>query len=157
MPRVFVLVGAALAIVVAGALWRWWSAHVGRKLRCKGGAIYYWPPAKADEAQKLGAFLERGDYFTTTQSTAALRKEAGTYQFCVPGAEDIYQDEEALAKCAVVGAGLSDEVFAGDAVEVHLWDVRLRTLAVVPHRGKFGERLRFNAAEVFHTSGVSES
>jgi hypothetical protein len=110
-----------------------------------------------DEARKLGEFLERGDYFTTTQTTAALRKEAGTYQFCVPCAEDVYQDDEVLARCAVIGAGLSDEVFAGNAVEVHLWDVRLRTLAVVPHRGKFGERLRFNAAELFHTSAVSES
>src|SRR5258708_14671970 len=114
MPRVFVLVGAALAIVVAGALWRWLSARVARKLRCQGGAIYYWPAVTVDEARKLGAFLERGDYFTTTQSTAALRKEAGTYQFCVPGAEDIYQDDGALARCAVVGAGWSDEVFPWD-------------------------------------------
>src|SRR5260370_8060163 len=112
MPRVFVLVGAALAIVAAGALWRWLSAHVARKLRCQGGAIYYWPAVTADEARKLGAFLERGDYFTTTQTTAALRKEAGTYQFCVPGAKDIYQDEQALAKCTIVAARLSDEVFA---------------------------------------------
>jgi hypothetical protein len=110
----------------------------------------------ADEARKLSAFLERVDFFTTTQTTAALRKEAGTYQFCVPCAEDVYQDDEVLARCAVIGAGLSDEVFSGNAVEVHLWDRRLRTLAVVPHRGKFGERLRFNAAELFHTSGVSE-
>ena len=123
----------------------------------QGWRIYYWPGVTADEARKLGAFLERVDFFTATQTTAALRKEAGTYQFCVPCAEDVYQDEEVLARCAMIGAGLSDEVFSGNAVEVHLWDRRLRTLAVVPHRGKFGERLRFNAAELFHTSGVSES
>ena len=56
----------------------------------------------------------------------------------------------------MIAAAVAGEVFPEAAVEVHLCDSSFRTLVVVPHCGRYGERLRFNAAEVFSTDGVTE-
>lgn len=153
MLWILALAGVALAVVVAAAIRKWQSV---KSLKCKGGAIYYRSTVTADEAQRLRDFLERIDFFNPVQPAVEVEKEAGTYHFRLVVTDETHQDEEALVKCAVLAAGLSDEVFAGAAVEVHLCNRWLRTITVVPHWGRFGERFRFNAAEVFYTPEVAE-
>jgi hypothetical protein len=152
MPWVLALVAVAVATAVTAATWLWLSV---KTLKCKGGVIYYLSPVSADEARRLREFLQRREFFNPTQPAVELEKKTGTYHFRLPVVEETHQDEEALVKCAVLAAGLSDEVFAGAAVDVHLCD-GLRTRTVVPHRSRFGERFRFNGAEVFYTPGVTE-
>ena len=95
----------------------------------------------------MGEFLERVEFFNPTQPTVELEKKTGTYYFRLPVADETVHDEEALVKCAVLAAGLSDEVFAGAALDLHICDGSLRTRVVVPHSGRFGERFRFNGAQ----------
>jgi hypothetical protein len=161
MIWVLAVAGVTGAVVVAFAIWLWLSA---KTLRCRGGEIYYGSggeiyygsPVTADEARRLGEYLERRDFFKPTQPAVGLGKKTGTYQFSLPAAEEQYQDEEVLVKCAGIAAALSEEVFTGAPVEVHLCDGRWRTRTVVPHCGKFGKRFSFNAAELFVTTGVTE-
>lgn len=145
--------GVAGAVVVAFAIWLRLSA---KTLRCRGGKIYYGSPVTADEARRLGEYLERRDFFKPTQPAVGLGKKTGTYQFSLPAAEEESQDEEVLIKCAGIAAALSEEVFAGAAVEVHLCDGWFLTRTVVLNSGRFGARFRFNAAELFATTGVTE-
>jgi hypothetical protein len=150
---VLVFAGVVVAVAALVAAWLWLSV---KTLKCKGGVIYYRSAVTADEARRLGEFLERGDFFNPSQHAVELEKKAQIYCFRLPVAEETHQDEEVLVKCAVLASGMSDEVFAGAAVEVQLCDGWLHTRTVIPHCGKFGERFRFNAAEVFFTPGVTE-
>src|SRR5260370_25541152 len=72
MLWVLALVAIAIALVVAVATWFWRSV---KTLKCKGGVIYYRSTVTADEAQRLGEFLERADFFNRTQSAVELEKE----------------------------------------------------------------------------------
>jgi hypothetical protein len=160
MLWVFTVIGVAVAVVVVAVAVRVWLSVKTLRcmgLRCKGGVIYYRSTVSADEAQRLREFLERSDFFNPTQPAVEMEKERGVYHFRLPVTEEVHQDEEALVRYAVVAAGLSDEVFAGATVEVHLCDGWLRSRTVVPHCGKFGERFRFNGAQLFYTPGVTEN
>jgi hypothetical protein len=141
----------AVALVAALA----WLRSV-RTIRCRNGVVYCASSVTAEEVQKLRTFLESLDFFCPSQPAVAFEKEKETYRVRLPAAQEEVRDEEVQAKCAVLAAGLSDEVVAGAALEVHLCGDWWRTLAVVPSSGRYGERLRCNSAEVFFTSGVSE-
>jgi hypothetical protein len=153
MPWVLAVVCVTVAAAAACAVWLWRSA---KTLKCAGGVIYYRSPVTATEAGRLREFLERIPFFHPTQPAVLLEQDAGTYRLCLSVPEQTRQDEEALAKCAALAAGLSDEPFDGATVEVHLCDASLRKLEVIPNDGRFGDRFRFNAAELFYTPGVAE-
>jgi hypothetical protein len=142
----------AVAVVAAVA----WLRRPARTLRCRNGAIYYQSPVTKEEAHKLREFLEWLDLLGPSLPAVAVEKEKETYRFRLPTAPANPQDEELQAKCAVIAAGLADEVFAGVPVEVHVCGNWWLTLAVVPSCGRYGERLRCNSAELFFTSGVTE-
>src|ERR1700722_3067274 len=120
-----------------------------------GGVIYYASPVTLDETRRLGEHWERLDFFKPTQLAVGLglNKETGAYQFDLAMGEEAYQDEEVLVECAVIAAALSEEVFAGAAVEVRLCKDWWQTRTIVPHSGRFGARFRFSAAEIFVTTG----
>ncbi len=153
MNWILSVVGIAGAIVIAFVAWLWLSA---KAIRCKGGAVQYASTVTAEEARRLGAYLESRDFFSPTQTIIGLQKEKDTYQFQLAVAEDEYQDQEVLVKIAVIAAALSEEVFDLAPVEGHLCDGLWLTRTVVPHSRRFGERFRFNAAELFATAGVTE-
>jgi hypothetical protein len=156
MPSVATVLGIAVSVVVAAAT-RWWlSGHVRKTLRCRGGAILYGPEVSAEEVRRLRHHLERVGFFRESQRSVGLEQAAGVYQFRIPCMEGVERDEDVVVRCGVVAAGLAHEVFPEALVEVHLCDKLFRTLHVVPHCGTYGERVRFHAAEVFYTPGVTE-
>ena len=82
------IVCVAIAIGVAILVWRGWSGDSPAKVRCRGGSIRYGPTAGADEARKLGDYLERRAFFRPGQRDVELKREAGVYQFRLPARKD---------------------------------------------------------------------
>ena len=102
-------------------------------VKYKGGCIRYGSTVAADEARRLGQYLETN---SCRLLNVGVQKKAGTFQLKVPGAEEQYQDVEVLVAYRVLAAALSEEIFAGAAVEVHLCDSWFLTLTVIPSSGQ---------------------
>jgi hypothetical protein len=128
---------------------------VGKRLRLKGGSLYYAGSVTAEEAERAGRHLVERGYFEAGLTDVRLVREGTTYQLQLIGTAGP-PDEEQNAACEVLAAVMSDKVLSGAAVEVHICDRILRPSAVIPHQGRFGRRIGMNAASLFYTGGVTE-
>src|SRR5688572_1907051 len=150
-----VLLSAAGALIVGLAVALWRLTGPGKRLRFGAVNLYYKRAVTPDEANSVGRHLMR-EKFTSRGMDARLTREGGTCQLqliCSFGQAD---DRQNIA-CEVLAAGLSDDVFAGAAVEVHVCDTVFRPVSVVAHRGRFGRRIAMNAAHLFYLEGVTDS
>ncbi len=142
-----------LAVGLAIAVWR--LTGPGKRLRFGAINLFYTQAVTLDEANRVGRHLMR-EKFTDTEMDARLTREGNTYQLqliCSHGQADERQD----IACEMLAAGLSDDVFAGAAVEVHVCDTVLRPTSVIVHRGRFGRRIAMNAAHLFYLDGVTDA
>ena len=153
MTIVLLLAAGALVLGLAVALWR--VTGPGKRLRFGAVNLYYTRAVTRDEAISVGQHLMR-EKFADRGMDARLTREGGTYQLqliCSPGRADERQE----IACEVLAAGLSDDVFAGAAVEVHICDTVFRPISVVAHHGRFGRRIAMNAAHLFYLEGVTDA
>jgi hypothetical protein len=146
----FSFIGGGVVLVVGILAVAVWS-FVRRERRVAFGAhhLRIGPGITVSEAGEACELLSRVEL----NADARLARVGETNQlwlFCARGATD---ETQKLAG-EVLAAGLSDEVFAGTAVEIHLHDWAYREIAVVPHRRRLGRRLAMNAAQLFYTDGV---
>jgi hypothetical protein len=135
---------------LAAALWR--LTGPGKRLRLGAVNLYYTRAVTPDEANRVGRYLLRQNF----EMDARLTRDGGTCQLqliCSLGHADEKQD----MACEVLAAGLSDDVFAGAAVEVQVCDNVFRPTSVTRHQGRFGRRIAMNAAHLFYLDGVTDS
>ncbi len=147
-----ILIVSAIAIVVGWVVTLWRRSGPGKRLRFGAVNLYYTPSVSADEANRVGNYLLRQKLALDNR----LTRIDTTYQLqliCYRG----HRDEKQEIACEILAAGLSDEVFAGGAVEVHICDNIFRSISVVTHRGRFGRRIVMNAARLFYLEGVTDS
>jgi hypothetical protein len=149
MHWILALVGVGGALGVAFAIWFW---SLARTVKFKGGAVHYNPNVTAEEARQLARYLESWAF----PGGVGLEKKGSTFLVKIIRTEEGSKDSDIPVECATLAVALSDEVFGGATVEIHLCDLRLRSQTVIPSSGQLGTRFRFNAAEIFVTSGVSE-
>ncbi len=148
------LAGCVLAIV-ALALALSVRAAAGKRIRLKGGSLYYSGSVTAEEAERAGRFLVAKGYFKGGLTDVRLYRCGTTYQLqvIVDGGKPT---EEQSSASEILAAGFSDEVLAGAACEVQYCNGALHPIAVIPHQGRLGRRMVMNAAELYYTDGVTE-
>ncbi len=149
MPVLLLIAGAALLAGLAVGVWR--LARPGRRLRLGAVTLDSTPGVTAEEAARVGEYLVRQRYATDVR----LTRDGATYRLQLLGAADRAGEKQDVA-CEVLAAGLSDDVLAGAAVEVHVCDGAGRPVSAVRHRGRFGRRITMNAAYLFYLDGVTD-
>jgi hypothetical protein len=103
----------------------------GTKLMFKAGELYYTSQVTEGDAKSLGEFLVETGFFDDNPKTIQLSKSGNTYQLRIVVQEGIEKSEEMLAVFKEMAQLLSDSIFNGAPVEVHVCNDRLRTLKVV--------------------------
>lgn len=104
------------------------------KREFNGGELYYTSQVTEDEATKLGQYLVKEKFFDGARKTVQLNKNGRTYEFRVVMKEDGDKGSKVVEMFTAVSNELSENVFNGGKVVVHLCDDRLKTLRVIPER-----------------------
>ena len=95
--------------------------------------LYYTTNVKEEEAKALGDYLVKGEFFAndSNERTVQLNKSGSTYEFRMVVKEGLDKDQATIDLMKAVAAELSEAVFNGATVDVHLCDDTLKTLRVV--------------------------
>ncbi len=147
-----VVIGSAAVLGLAAALW-WRLTAPGKRIRFGAATLYYSPALTADVVNRVVQYLKR-ENFTDQPMVARLLRQGATYQFQVICSGPPVEDQVTVFE--VLAAGLSDDVFAGAAVEVQVCDSIFRPYVAIPHRGRYGRRITMNAAHLFWLEGVTD-
>jgi hypothetical protein len=106
-------------------------AGYGTRLEFKGGELYYTSTVDSKEANRLGNYLIKAEYFDGVPKTVQLNKVDRTYQVRCVVKKGIDTDPKFVEGFRQMGAEISREVFDGARVEVHMCDEYLKTLRVL--------------------------
>ncbi|MBC8044956.1 MAG: hypothetical protein IAF08_16075 [Rhizobacter sp.] len=123
------LVASLLCVVLIGLTGC--GASRGKALEFNGGELYYTKAVTEAEARKLGDYLVEGKFFDGTKKSAQLNKEGAAYEFRVVVKDGAEKDEQNAVLFQQIAQELSQNVFGGAAVNVHLCDAQLKTLRVI--------------------------
>jgi uncharacterized protein (DUF2267 family) len=95
--------------------------------------LYYTTNVKEEEAKALGDYLVKQEFFVEdgNNRSAQLNKNGSTYEFRIVVKTGLDQDQDTIDTMKVVAADLSENVFGGETVDIHLCDDTLETLRVV--------------------------
>jgi hypothetical protein len=120
----------AAVVLIAVALLTIISCSAGdKKLTFNGGDLYYTPQVTEADAKKLGNYLVDDKFFDGTQKTVKLNKSEGTYEFRMV-LKDVENDRGAPKRYSIVARQMSEQVFNGQKVIIHLCDDKFKTIHV---------------------------
>jgi hypothetical protein len=108
--------------------------NYGKKLTFNGGELYYTSQATEAEAKKLGEYLVKEKFFDGKKKTVQLNKDGDTYQFRMVVLKDAEKGANVVESFTSVAKEISENVFNGGKVVVHLCDDHLKTLRVIPEK-----------------------
>jgi hypothetical protein len=104
---------------------------LGTKKEYNGVELYYKGDVTETEADALGVFLKETGFSDGSRKTIQLLKNGSTYEMHMV-VIDGYQDKEDWTASVSEYAGMiSDNVFKGASVEMHLCDENMKTLKVL--------------------------
>ena len=109
--------------------------NFGRQKTFFGTQVYYTTAITEDEVDVLGAFLITEGFADGEVKTVQLNRTGRTYEFRAVVRSGFEQDPEIREMFEDVALALSEYVFNGAPVDVHLCDDRLQTLVVIPMPG----------------------
>ncbi len=152
MPIILIAIGIALIVGLAVAFW-WRLTAPGKRIRFGAFTLYYSPALTEDLAKRVAQYLMRQNFSDQAMDARLLRAGAiWQLQLICSG----QPAESQITACEVLAASLSDDVFAGAAVEVQVCDAIFRPMSRIRHRGRFGRRIGINAAQLFYLEGVTD-
>lgn len=96
-----------------------------------GGELYHTATVTADEATRLGQYLVAEEFFDGNEKTVQLNKNGSTYEFRFVVKKGLEDDPEFIATVKAFASELSEDVFGGNQVDIHLCDEYLETLRAV--------------------------
>lgn len=118
----------------------------GKKLTFKKGELYYTENVDQAQAQKLGEFFVDKGYFTDRKPVSVqLDRKKGTFQVRMAVVDD-YKSKKAVypKSYELMAAMISQQVFDGQPVEIHLTDDRLKTREVIQPDATFAKLLKLS-------------
>lgn len=126
MLRMTMLAGLLLSVALIS------GCGYGKKLEFNGGELYYTDNVNEESATRLGNYLVEKKFFDGKKKSVQLDKQDGVIQFRMVVIED-YKSRKEFSPVIfqVMALQLSESVFDGQPVEVHLCDNKLKTLEVV--------------------------
>jgi hypothetical protein len=122
-----ILIGVALLKITS-------CTNYGKKLTFNGGELYYTTQVTEADAKKLGDYLVKEKFFDGNKKTVQLNKNGETYEFRMVVIKDGEKGPDTVATFTSVAKELSENVFSGAKVVVHLCDDHLKTLRVIPEK-----------------------
>jgi ribosomal protein S16 len=102
----------------------------GRELSFGKAKLFFKLPVTESEARRLGEYLVAQEVLKP-DSRCQIAKQEGVYQFRFLAKEGIGLDQQFVTLLKVFASQLSQNVFEGAKVEIHLCDERLKTVQVV--------------------------
>jgi predicted transcriptional regulator len=130
----------------------------GTKLTfAENNELYYTENVTVEEAQALGEYLVKEEFFTNdgTGISIQLNKAADVYQFCMIVNEGVEEDQDTIDSMKVFSYELSQDVFNGANLNIHLCDDTLTTLKVVEPID-YGTKLTFGGNnELYYTENIT--
>ncbi len=153
--KVYLLVCALFgSLVLSGCS----GADYGTKLTfAENNELYYTENVTAEEAQALGDYLVKEAFFTNGGSgiTIQLNKATGIYEFRMVVTEGAEKDQGTIDAMKIFGHEISQSVFNGEKLNIHLCDNTLTTLIVV-EANNYGTKLTFGENnELYYTEDVT--
>ena len=132
-----VLMGCGIALIgfsrlCKGLILLTGATNYGILLEVNHGDLYYTTAVSQEDAKRLGAFLVQEKIFDGRHISLQLTKEGQTLQVRFPVKPGFEKDEAYIASIRTLAAQISQQVFRGAPVEVHLCDSDLKTLRAVP-------------------------
>ena len=103
----------------------------GTKLEYNGGELYYTDNVTETDAKKLGDYLVKSGFFGGKKVTVQLDKSGATYQFRMVVMPEKQNDEPTAVLMKAFAGEISEEVFGGAPVELHICDDSLKTIKVL--------------------------
>lgn len=101
------------------------------KLEFNGGEIYYTSNVTRNDTERLGKYLVENKFFDGNRRTVNLSKSGSIYECRMVIKKGIENDQEYIQGMKLFAQELSQEVFNGNEVDIHLCDEYLKTLRVV--------------------------
>lgn len=123
---VLVFLSLLLAVFMAGC------ANYGKEKNFDGIQLFYTKAVTESEVDKLGRYLISSGATDGTKKTIQLNKNGNTYEFRMVVKKGLEQDQEYRNLFRLMTLEISQEVFDGKNVDIHLCDDKLETLSVVP-------------------------
>ena len=103
----------------------------GERMEFNGGELYHTATVTADEATRLGQYLVAEEFFDGNEKTVQLNKNGSTYEFRFVVKKGLEDDPEFIATVKAFASELSEDVFDGNQVDIHLCDEYLETVRAV--------------------------
>ncbi|MBP1924788.1 hypothetical protein J2Z76_000641 [Sedimentibacter acidaminivorans] len=119
--------------------------------------LYYTENVTVDEAQALGDYLVKEEFFTNDGNgiSIQLNKTADIYEFRMVINEGAEKDPDTIDSMKIFAYELSQDVFNGESLNIHLCDDTLKTLKVV-EPNDYGTKLTFGENnELYYTENVT--
>jgi hypothetical protein len=154
---VFLMIAAVASVLISC------GDGYGTKLEYGSTELYYTDEVTESEAKALGDYLEETKFTEGDETkTVQLTKEGDVYQFRMVVKDSYLDDEDYEAIAAFYAYTLSEEVFDGEEVEIHLCDVKLETKKVVEmDKGSASdedmEMLEFDGTEIEYDNTVTKA
>lgn len=153
-----VIIYIALAVTIAGFVS---CSNYGEKKMFDSTELYYTDKVTEAEADALGKFLQDEEFTDGSDTkTVQLTKEGDVYQFRLVVKEGYEKDEDYIAIAEAFAGQISENVFEGKEVEIHLCDDKLKTLKVVKmlvEEDNDYQILEFNGTEIQYDTSVTVS
>ena len=104
---------------------------LGDKLTFGKSGLFYKSPVTQAEGQKLGSYLVSAKFFGERTVNCQLTRSEDTYAFRFPTKKGLENDPEKVAGLKALARLLSQEVFNGTKVDIHMCDDDWKTIRVV--------------------------
>jgi hypothetical protein len=150
MKRINLLMSFLVVMVITSC------SNYGTKLEFNGGELYYTKNVNKEDAEKLGKYLVKSEFFNGRPKTVQLNILNDTFQFRMVVKEGNEKDQATIDLMKVFAGDISRDVFNGKIVELHMCDKYLKTIKIVQAENR-GQKLDFNGGELYYTSNVTEA
>jgi hypothetical protein len=107
------------------------KGNYGTELKFNGGQLFYTSAVTKQEAEKLGNYLIKQDFFDGNSKTMQLNKSGDTYELRMVIKKGVDQDSDFIDGIKEFNNEISKNVFSSAPVETHLCDEKLKTIRVV--------------------------
>lgn len=133
--------------------------NYGTVMRFNNSELYYTNSITTEEATRLGDYLTQEDFFDNHRKTVQLGRSGNKYIFKLVVATGTENNNELTEVLRIFTQDLSQNVFNGAMVDIHLCDDLMNTVKVIPFSRctAYGRKLNFNGAELFYAEDVNRT
>jgi hypothetical protein len=107
------------------------DSDYGQRLEFNGGELFYTSKITSEEAKRLGQYLVSEGFYDGNEKTVQIDKTGTTYEFKMPIKKGLEHDQQFRQILKIFAKELSNNVFRGSQVDVHLCDEYLKTIQVI--------------------------